>query len=122
MGDIGVYQERYIMVRAIVASACLMLATADRALAQQYIMMGAGTQSCGQWVSYHTAGQITAYGNNEDSWLVGFLSGVGAMGKGSPLRGVDLAGLDLWVTNWCNAHPIAGIADAAVAFVEYHPR
>jgi hydrogenase/urease accessory protein HupE len=58
----------------------------------------------------------------EDQWVVGFLSGVGwPQNKYDPLAGMVAGGVWGWVDNYCRAHPIETIGDAALAFVSFHP-
>ncbi len=59
-----------------------------------------------------------------EQWILGFLSGVGYAGNESgldPLIGVDDEGVWAWVDNYCQAHPLDLLIQAAVAFRMAHP-
>jgi hypothetical protein len=56
---------------------------------------------------------------------LGFLSGIDAtinVTKLSPLNGTDAQGVWAWIDNYCQAHPLDKLGDAALAFVAAHPR
>lgn len=108
------------MKRALILAtlAALMI---DRA--QAYTETGMGTSSCGSW---------TTNLNHRDrqwdhlldlSWVLGFLSGAGYAGNSDidPLHGVDGYGVEAWISNWCQTHPIEHISHAARAFIAAHP-
>jgi hypothetical protein len=53
-------------------------------------------------------------------WLMGFVSGFNAAhgdDDEQQVKGTDIAGMDLWMRNWCNQHPTETVFDAASAFV-----
>jgi hypothetical protein len=33
------------------------------------------------------------------------------------IKGLDLAGMDLWMRNWCNQHPTKAVFDGANALI-----
>jgi hypothetical protein len=75
--------------------------------------------SCGSW---------TAARHNRDQayefWVFGFISGIAHAYSDvtvDPFNGMDGKGVRAWVDNYCRAHPIETIADAALAFVNAHP-
>jgi hypothetical protein len=107
---------------------CLMLVfaalAANGASGQQtYTAIGAGNSSCGAWTMERRPPYDGAALNTQ--WVVGFLSGVGFMGKSEgvdPLRGVvDPNAVVAWIDNWCSSHPLNSIAEAAAAFRYEHP-
>lgn len=56
-------------------------------------------------------------------WLQGFVSGYNAAHSSADeqqkqVDGIDLAGMDLWMRNWCNKHPTKTVFAGAVAFIE----
>jgi hypothetical protein len=54
------------------------------------------------------------------SWLGGFVSGYNATqyGQQKPqITRIDMAGIDLWMRNWCNKNPTKMVADGAVALI-----
>ncbi len=60
---------------------------------------------------------------SEQSWILGFLSGVGYAERGKdPLHGTDVEGVSAWMDNYCQVHPLNDVADAGAAFVAAHPR
>jgi hypothetical protein len=78
---------------------------------QTYSAGGAGNSSCGTWTL-------------DTQWLLGFLSGIGFLGKAEgldPLNGVDAQAVLAWIDNWCHNHPLSPIADAGAAFKNVHP-
>jgi hypothetical protein len=99
----------------LTALAVVMFAGSARA---EYHLLGPGGSSCGSW---------TAHGRTRDwfqlSWVLGFLSGIGYADapRHDPLRGVDAEGVAGWLDNYCQAHPLQKLVDAAKAFVDEHP-
>lgn len=88
-----------------------------------YSLIGAGTDSCGTWLSdHHHHGGDAAH--QDEQWVVGFLSGIGFVGDrgDNPLNGLDAGAVWAWITNYCRANPLVGINDAAAAFYRAHPR
>ena len=49
---------------------------------------------------------------------MGFVSGFNAMHEEEQQVSVDLAGLDLWMRNWCNKHPAQKVFHGALAFID----
>jgi hypothetical protein len=105
--------------------------TAGTTQAQAYNVMGRGLDSCGAWITHRrdvkVGAPITAnseIADEETNWVVGFLSGVGFMGRGNvnPLDGMDAEGILAWIDNYCRAHPIERIVEAAGAFFYAHPK
>jgi hypothetical protein len=97
--------------------------------AQNYNLIGSGTESCGSWSAHrheYRQGAPVTHGmqiaQQEASWVLGFLSGIGFMhhNDDDPLDGVDANGVWVWIDNYCQAHPIEAIGQAA-AFYSVHP-
>ena len=118
----------------------LLLLTADVAHAETYAV-GIGKFSCGKFIAsigknapgmmetmtapdgvkFHSENEV--YGQ----WLLGTVSGVNsalsAYNVAHPgeeqqqIVNIDPAGVDLWMRNWCNQHPVKFVFDAAVAFI-----
>jgi hypothetical protein len=86
-------------------------------------IMGSGASSCGTWSADRRLGGTVAIPEME--WATGFLTGVGFMGASqgiAPLDGLDHPqGVWAWIDNYCQAHPIETIAEAAAAFFYAHP-
>ena len=114
--------------------ACLILAavlmTGDAATARDVLVNGSGTNLCGSWTTNARVvvpGQpITPSGLSymrQGEWVLGFLAGAAVMGGDlNPLNGTDTDGVFAWIDNYCGAHPLEMISDAAHAFVTAHPR
>jgi hypothetical protein len=66
-----------------------------------------GARSCGEWVKEKG---IQATGNQ--TWLIGYLSGIAVATNKSFLRGTDNQSIFLWVDNYCQANPLMSLADA----------
>jgi hypothetical protein len=95
------------------------------AKAQTYRLIGSGNSSCGQWSADRRDGRSSLGANMEQQWVLGFLSGIGAMAgdkRENPLNGVDAAAVWAWIDNYCQAHPLEYISGAATAFYRAHPR
>jgi hypothetical protein len=90
-----------------------------------YMMIGAGGASCGTWTKDRGSPQAHSLAAIDVSWVTGFLSGIGYVGgaeSDDPLQGMDAEGVAGWIDNYCRAHPIEHIKDAAAAFFAAHPR
>jgi hypothetical protein len=96
-------------------------------------LMGMGAYSCDRFIAAigkNPPGKIQAMDNtglgrfvSENSmyqeWLLGFVSGFNATHEQEQqVRGIDLAGMDLWMRNWCNQHPTKTIFEGASAFID----
>jgi hypothetical protein len=79
---------------------------------------GAVTGGCGKWAS---APENSVVDIGFFSWLVGFVSGVNALavmtGRSDFLHGYDGYSLAPWAKNWCRAHPLDQVSNAAEALV-----
>ena len=100
---------------------------------------GVGSHSCGRFIATignlppgeyrsvdprndHFVSENTQY----QQWLMGFLTGFNfnafntapADDQGQQISGrIDLAGMDLWMRNWCNQHPTESVFHGAAAFI-----
>ncbi|MGF6837094.1 hypothetical protein QF001_000961 [Paraburkholderia youngii] len=71
-----------------------------------------GNPSCGMWVKRKTD-QLVDMGNT--SWLMGFMTGI-AVGTGvDMLANADGESLELWMDNYCQAHPLDNVGTGAAA-------
>jgi hypothetical protein len=86
-------------------------------------MMGLGNASCGSWTAARRAPRPGVPSPHEhEQWVLGFLSGIGAGGPGmNPLNGVDGDAVWGWMDNYCQAHPLDKVRDAARTFALGHP-
>ena len=92
------------------------------ATAQAFRAIGDGVAPCGAWTYVRQSGN-DALADGYRQWVVGLLSGVGAVevGKYNPLQGVDAQVVWSWTDRYCLANPSKLLTDAAVAFAEAHP-
>jgi hypothetical protein len=102
------------MSKCLVVVAALLVAIGRQATADtnegRYIM-GLGTYSCGFW----TRAPERSPGAPAAQWVLGFLSGVNfTSDKPDVLAAVDFNGVMAWVDNYCTAHPLATLSQAAV--------
>ena len=77
-----------------------------------YGRYGVGTQTCGTWVKDISKSPDLYIFN---AWIAGFVSGAGWMGD--ILKKTDAPAMELFVTNYCNEHPLNNVADASEALV-----
>jgi len=96
-------------------------ATLHMVCAQQYNNVGVGNQSCGKWIVDRRDNSYAAA--IDESWVNGFLSGIGFIGYqgADPFKDTDAYGVWAWIDNYCNANPLSEITSAAIAFYKYHP-
>jgi hypothetical protein len=95
-------------------------------------VMGMGASSCGRFIAVmgkNPPGKIQAMDDtglgrfvseNSDyqQWLLGFVTGYNAARVGQQqVTGIDLAGMDLWMRNWCNQNPTKTVFEGANAFI-----
>jgi hypothetical protein len=110
------------MVWWLILGLILFAAAAHAQQPPKYNIIGPGASSCGTW----TVDQRTNHGlyHLDQAWVLGFLSGIGYMGgsNSNPLRGLDSDAVTAWIDNYCQAHPLEGIATAAAVFARVHPR
>jgi len=80
-----------------------------------------GTRDCGQWMK--RTDSVATKSHNE-SWLVGFMSGLSTMywigveknNKHDPLEKVNSAEqLFLWMDNYCNKNPLNRVSQGGLA-------
>src|ERR1019366_4808859 len=73
--------------------------------------------SCGQWVQ-----ERQANGRPEDAnrfWSLGYMSGRAVDSGMDLLKNTDAASIELWMDNYCKAHPLKSVADGGdVLFAE----
>ena len=79
--------------------------------------LGFGTKSCGEIVADFKANERSQL--SDSIWVAGFLTAYNyyVHGRLDISRGVDVASRDLWINNYCTAHPLKKLVDAAAAFV-----
>ena len=81
------------------------------------LVLGEGTMSCGQWVHFRQTTENPDLAKLAAAWVRGFISGVNAATpKGSKVgEGSDPEDNNLWLDNYCKAHPLDELAFASVA-------
>ena len=99
-----------VVVGAVLGGAYTTLAAQSKRTLTVY---GGGAVSCGVWVE-----QIQDRGARLPliGWVQGFVSGV-VWTQVATLKETDNAAMQLFVTNYCNAHPIDDVLDAGAALV-----
>jgi hypothetical protein len=109
-------------MRALLAICFGLLLTAVAHAAPVFII-GAGHDSCGELIGAigdAPTGKMTTTTGVYLEWLMGFVSGFNAAHVGErelQVRGIDAAGMDLWMRNWCNQHPTQKVIDGALVFI-----
>jgi hypothetical protein len=109
------------MRKTLLLTVLTVLLGAGEAEAQGYQLLGSGANSCGSWTAHML--EYSRPDLQEAAWVLGFLSGIGYVGKNgdAPLDGMDAQGVWAWIDNYCHAHPIENIGLAAAAFYLAHP-
>jgi hypothetical protein len=120
--------RRYIL--SAIAASVLSLTAVNPVMAQKNVSVrGAGSFSCAVYVQAYDAYRPFADGNEGgvvaqtaaadfmpyEAWIQGYLFGVDSWNK-DQIRSFDRAGLQLWVYNYCQKHPLDIVANAALAF------
>jgi hypothetical protein len=105
--------------------ACLVVMTdlsASSNRAAAFSLIGPGVASCGTWTA-HRRNQGAVPSLADQAWVVGFLSGIGYVGRNAadPLNDVDAEAVWAWVDNYCKVNPLDTIAKAAEEFYWAHP-
>jgi hypothetical protein len=71
-----------------------------------------GARSCGEWIQSHAeANSWTAL--VEESWVIGYLSGMAMTSNTDFVHGTDNQSIFLWISNYCQANPLNDVADAS---------
>ena len=83
-------------------------------------VLGVGGRSCGTWIEARRNGNTTAV--DYQQWVAGFLSGANSLiSTAAPeldtllQPNIDAQSLYAWIDNYCIAHPLNTIAQAADA-------
>jgi hypothetical protein len=87
--------------------------------AETFTSIGAGNASCGTWTANR---RVQVKSMDAETWVLGFLSGIGYAGNGNPLANMDAEGVWAWIDKYCSAYPISTIIIAAEIFAGAHPR
>lgn len=95
------------MKTKVIATIILSIITVN---AQAVITMG--SRGCGDWVKEHEITSPSIRSVAQESWLVGFLSGLAFESDLDLLKNEDAESLFLYVTNHCRANPLNNTTDA----------
>ena len=90
--------------------ASMMIVTASYATA--YTEYGAGTSSCGTWVSDR---KTNSAWHQDGQWVNGFISAAGYLGE--KLKEVDANAILVFMDNYCQQKPLNKIGDGAKALI-----
>ena len=108
--------------RAIITTALAAGFIPISAPAADVTVTGVGRNSCGTWTA-NRSDPKTLKTFMDTSWVLGFIAGAAVFGADrDPGKGLDNQAIYAWIDNFCRDHPSSKIVDAAVAFVEAHPR
>ncbi len=76
-----------------------------------------GVRTCGNWVKEaKTPNSCAAIANQ--SWLVGYITGLAVGSNKDFLKDSDTDSLFLWVTNYCQKNPLEKLDSAGYALAE----
>jgi hypothetical protein len=92
-----------IALGALVVGALLLSASSTSAVT--ITMKGIGAQSCGTWVESYSPPMLV--------WVQGFLSHGAHARQGNILADVGHEAINVWIDNYCRAHPLDLISTAA---------
>ena len=81
-------------------------------VASTYAVTVRGVRSCGKWIAAHPIPpSVSADSLAQESWLVGYLSGVSVESNVDVLKNVDNESIFLWMNNYCQQNPLMDIGD-----------
>jgi hypothetical protein len=123
-------------MQSLILGLLLLMAGVAHAEPGETFVIGSGHDSCGMFIAaigndkpgrYRETNRATGVFVSENrayqEWLEGFVSGFNAAqvahrGKlEQQVTKIDLAGMDLWVRNWCNKHPTETVFHGAETFI-----
>ena len=78
-----------------------------------YKLYGAGSQSCGEWVSERAAGDWFSKGQ----WMLGVISAVGYYSV-YDLKDIDSQAFAVWMDNYCKENPLNQFSEGVYSLVE----
>lgn len=80
-----------------------------------FVVIGMGAQSCGQWIEAHKEGDVRREAMR--GWLGGYLTGANAVGAGDIMRGGRVQDAFMWMDGYCRNNPTVTIQRAADALI-----
>jgi hypothetical protein len=115
--------------------AAIAIAFCHATTAQQILVYGIGSDSCGSYVlalsEHRPTAAIVMQGktyyttaNAYTQWLSGFVTATNNAADDAKRQqiAVDIAGMSVWIRNYCNANPTQSVLKAALEFVDAHQR
>lgn len=81
--------------------------------ADGYTIYGAGSSSCGEWVSERATGSWHSKGQ----WMLGVISAVGYYSV-SDLKKIDSQAFAVWMDNYCKENPLSQFSEGVYSLVE----
>jgi hypothetical protein len=107
----------------IVGVAGLLIGSGATFAFRTYTVYGFGTKSCGKWTEAVTAASLRRdiadryIDMANEQWIAGFVSGAGYTDS-KAFRDADIEGIRAFVNNYCTAHPLDKMGDAAEKLIE----
>lgn len=101
--------SRFISKKALV----LVVMGLSAAMVDAHAINVRASRSCGSWLSEKAQGRTTDSNFNE-TWLLGFLSGLAIQSDKDALKGTDNPSIFLWVDNYCRTNPLKDTIDAGM--------
>ena len=100
----------------IITASLIVVILAVGAPARAVHMVGIGNRSCGSWIQARRQNPEQAH--LLESWVGGYLSGANSIIAPATKRdvlsgGIDAEGLWAWIDNYCRAHPLDSVSEAA---------
>jgi hypothetical protein len=89
---------------------------------KMFIIAGIGNLPCSEWTKQRRGNEQFRNAQLE-TWLAGFLTGIGYEGKSAgidPLDGSDWDDVNRWMDSFCQAHPEEPVASAGEAWLLAH--
>jgi hypothetical protein len=82
-----------------------------------YTVLGNGNSSCGQWIADRKENGWLA--RMDETWVQGFLTAYNLYDTGpdNVTKGIDSAGVNTWIDNYCAEHPLDSTESAAQALI-----
>lgn len=96
-----------------------LLGAAPAHAATKYVIVGAGSRSCGSWLQVRS--QALPDSAMLQSWVLGYITSVNAnFLTSSPdvTQGASPDALFSWIDNYCAAHPLDSLARATSALLD----
>jgi hypothetical protein len=111
-------RAKMLMPALVLTSAAVFMPTRQVSGDTGFLVFGYSLDNCGDWTQARHGG----YADAKVGWVAGFITGVNyarmMSGKWGGLGSkTDQAGMDAWIDNYCQQHPLEHLAKAALALV-----